>query len=178
VIRGVPRLLTSTPWLVASADWLLTGAPRHAFGTLTCCQTYHNQSHGTLVPDIGDHSYFERQPECPPRVWYSPEFDASMSTHHILSDTPEGSQQLKYILCMLVFQGICRLHSPCRSWSEFQSSQPFKIHSAQPTSNSGDLFSMWRASSSDGLLHWVQKVVKTAGMKKWYSDSLDGDVFR
>jgi len=46
-------------------------------------------------------SYSEGRQECPPRVWYSPEIDASKFTLHILSDTPGGFQWLKYILLML-----------------------------------------------------------------------------
>jgi len=50
---------------------------------------------------IGAPSYSEGRQECPPRVWYSPEIDASMLTLHILSDTPGGFQWLKYILLMM-----------------------------------------------------------------------------
>ena len=39
---------------------------------------------------VGAPSYSEGQQECPPRVWYSPEIDASKFTLHILSDTPGG----------------------------------------------------------------------------------------
>jgi len=49
---------------------------------------------------IRDPSYSEGRPECPPRVWYSPEIDASKFTLHILSDTPGVFQRLKYILLM------------------------------------------------------------------------------
>jgi hypothetical protein len=58
--------------LVAGAPSLVTGAP----------------------------SYSEGRQECPPRVLYSPEIDASKFTLHILSDTPGGFQCLKYILLM------------------------------------------------------------------------------
>ena len=51
---------------------------------------------------VGASSYSESQQECPPRVWYSPEIDASRFTLHILSDTPGGLQWLKYILLMCV----------------------------------------------------------------------------
>ena len=54
----------------------------------------------TSVPVIRDPSYSEGQPECPPRVRYSPEIDASKFTLHILSDTPGVFQRLKYILLM------------------------------------------------------------------------------
>jgi hypothetical protein len=40
----------------------------------------------------GAPSYSEGQQECPPRVRYSPEIDASKFTLHILSDTSGGFQ--------------------------------------------------------------------------------------
>jgi len=43
----------------------------------------------------------EARQECPPRVWYSPEIDASKFILHILSDTPGGFQWIKYILLMI-----------------------------------------------------------------------------
>jgi len=54
----------------------------------------------TSVPVIGDPSYSEGRPEYPPRVWYSPEIDASKFALHILSDTTGVFQRLKYILLM------------------------------------------------------------------------------
>jgi len=45
-------------------------------------------------------SNVEGRQDCPPRVWYSPEIDASKFTLHILSDTPGGFQWLKYIVLM------------------------------------------------------------------------------
>jgi len=54
----------------------------------------------TPVPVVRDPSYSEGLPEYPPRVWYSPEIDASKFTLHILSDTPGVFQRLKYILLM------------------------------------------------------------------------------
>jgi hypothetical protein len=48
----------------------------------------------------GAPSYFESWQECPPRVWYSPEIDASKCILHILSDTPGGFEWLKYIVLM------------------------------------------------------------------------------
>ena len=68
-----------------------------------CCQTSHNHSHGAPVPVIWDPSYSDRRPECPPRVWFSPEIDTSKFTLHLLLDTPGGSQCVKYILLMLVY---------------------------------------------------------------------------
>jgi len=50
---------------------------------------------------VGAPSYSEGRQECPPRVGYSPEIDASKFTLCILSDTPGGLQWLKYILLML-----------------------------------------------------------------------------
>ena len=55
-------------------------------------QTSHNGSHGAPVPVIRDPSYSDGPPECPPRVWFSPEIDASKFILHILSDTPGGFQ--------------------------------------------------------------------------------------
>jgi hypothetical protein len=70
------------------------GFPHWLADSLRCSQTFHNPSHGAPVPVIRDSSYFEGWPECPPRVSYSAEIDASMFTLHILSDTPGGSQRL------------------------------------------------------------------------------------
>jgi len=63
-------------------------------------QTSHDRSHGAPVPVIRDRSYSDGRPECPPRVWFSPEIDASKFTLRLLSDTPGGSQWLKYTLLM------------------------------------------------------------------------------
>jgi len=49
---------------------------------------------------VGAPSYSESWQECPLRVWYSLEIDASKFTLHILWDTPGGFQPLKYILLM------------------------------------------------------------------------------
>ena len=54
----------------------------------------------TPVSVVRDPRYSEGRPECPPRVLYSPEFDAFQFTLHILPDTPGGFQRLKYILLM------------------------------------------------------------------------------
>ena len=66
-----------------------------------CSQTYHNRSHGAPIPVIRDSSYSEGRLQCPPRVWFSPQIDASKITLRLLSHTPGGSQWLKYILLML-----------------------------------------------------------------------------
>jgi len=79
---------------------VLPRSPNVLSSALMGPQTHHNHSHGTPVPVIGDPSYSECRPECPPRVWYSPEIDPSKFTLHILSDTPGGFQWLKYILLM------------------------------------------------------------------------------
>jgi len=78
------------------------GAPKVFSSAPQCSQTYHNHSHGTPVAVICDPSYSEARQECPPRVWYSPEINASKITLHILSDTPGVFQWLKYILLMCV----------------------------------------------------------------------------
>jgi len=54
----------------------------------------------TPVLLIRDPSYSQGLPEYPPRIWYSPEIDASKFTLHILSDTPGVFQRLQYILLM------------------------------------------------------------------------------
>ena len=79
----------------------LPGAPKVLSGVPRCSQSYHNHSHGTPVPVIRDPSYSDGRPECPPRVWSSPEIDTSKFTLHILSDTPGGFQRLNYILLTL-----------------------------------------------------------------------------
>jgi len=47
---------------------------------------------GTPTLVAGAPSYSEGRQECPPRVSYSPEIDASKFTLHILSDTPGDFQ--------------------------------------------------------------------------------------
>jgi len=79
---------------------VLPGAPKVLSGAPRCYQIYHNHSDGTSVAVIREPSNSEGRPECPPRVWYSPEIDASQFTLHILSDTPGVIQWLKYILLM------------------------------------------------------------------------------
>jgi len=94
------------------------GFPHWLGDSPRCSQTFHNRSHGAPIPVIRCPSYSEGWPECPPRVWYSPEIDASKFTLHILSDTPGGSQQLKYILLMTgVVSGWCRWHTGQRRHS-------------------------------------------------------------
>jgi len=71
-LPGLSLALPGAPRLVIGSPRLVTGAP----------------------------SYSEGRQEYPPRVWYSPEIDASKFTLHILSDTPGGFQWLKYILLL------------------------------------------------------------------------------
>jgi len=85
---------------------VLPGRPNVLSGAPRCSQTYHNHPHGTPVPVIRDPSYSEGRPECPPRVWYSPEIDASKFILHILTDTPGVFQWLKYILLMSTLLGM------------------------------------------------------------------------
>jgi len=124
LVAGAPRLVAGAPRLVAGLPRLVAGTPGYsqacgprfqAFRQCSqvlpsapkvlsvaprCSQTYHNHSHGTAVAVIRDPSYSEGRPECPPRVWYSPDIDASQFTLHILSDSPGVFQWLKYILLM------------------------------------------------------------------------------
>ena len=80
---------------------VLPGARKVLCGAPRCSQTYHNHSYSTPAPVITDPSDSEGQPECPPRVWSSPEINASKFTLHILSDTPGGSHRLNDIVLML-----------------------------------------------------------------------------
>jgi len=58
---------------------------------------------------MGDLSYSESQPECPPTLWYSSKFNASKFTLHILSNASGGFQIVNYILLMLLMEIIPRL---------------------------------------------------------------------
>jgi hypothetical protein len=93
---ALPDLLSVLPGMLPA----LPGAPKVLSGTLRRFQTCHITSSGSPVQVIRDPSYSEGRLECPPRVWYSPEIDASKFTLHIFSDTPGGFQWLKYILLM------------------------------------------------------------------------------
>jgi len=79
---------------------VLPGAPKVQSWAPKYSHTYHNICDGISVPVIIAPSYSEGRPELPPRVWYSPEIDASKFTLHILSDSPGGYQWLKYIMLM------------------------------------------------------------------------------
>jgi len=117
VLPGAPMLVVGAARLVPSAprcsqachqssqtcfrrSQVLPGAPKVLSGALRCFQTYHSHSHGTPVAVIRHPRYSEGRQECPPRVWYSPQIDASKFTLHILPDTAGGFQWLKYILLM------------------------------------------------------------------------------
>jgi len=76
------------------------GFPHWLGDSPRCSQTYHNRSHGAPIPVIRAPSSSQGRPECPPRVSFSPEIDASKFTLRLLSPTPGGSQWLKYILLM------------------------------------------------------------------------------
>ena len=65
-----------------------------------CSQNYHNRSPYAPVRVIRDPSYSKGRPECPPRVWFSPEIYASNVTLRLLSHTLGGSQWQKYSLLM------------------------------------------------------------------------------
>jgi len=93
VIRGAPRHVAGAPKFVASAPKFVAGAPKFVAGTPRFVA-------GAPRVAISAPSYSEGRQECPPRVWYSPEIDASKFTLHILSDTPGDFQWLKYILLM------------------------------------------------------------------------------
>jgi len=79
------------------------GFPHWLGNSPRCSRSFHNRSHGAPVPAIRDPSSSEGRLECPPRAWYSPENVTSKFTLHILSDTPGGSQRLKYILLMYLY---------------------------------------------------------------------------
>jgi len=79
VLRRAPKLITITPIVLLYRS---------------------SEIPVTSVPVVWGPSYSEGLPEYPPRVWYSPEIDASKFTLHILSDTPGVFQKLKYILLM------------------------------------------------------------------------------
>src|SRR5882757_2589595 len=68
------------------------GFPHWLGDSPRCSQTSHNRSHGDPVPVIRDPSYSDGRPECPPKVWFSPEINATKFTLRLLSNTPGGSQ--------------------------------------------------------------------------------------
>ena len=106
----LPGLSSALPGLSPA----LPDAPRFTQSSLRRSDAFPNCSQSlpvTPVPVIRDPSYSEGWPECPPRVWYSPEIDASKFTLHILSDTPGVFQRLKYILLMELKDKITLSHS-------------------------------------------------------------------
>jgi hypothetical protein len=76
------------------------GFPHWLGDSPRCSKSYHNNSYGARVPVIRDPNYSEGRLECPPRVWFSPQIDASNFTLRLLSHTPGDSQWLKFILLM------------------------------------------------------------------------------
>jgi len=103
LVAGVPRIVLSAPSCSQACCWrsqVLPGAPKVLPSSPRCSLTYYNHSHGTPVPVSRHPIYSDGPPECPPRVWYSPEIDAFKFTLHILSDTSGGYQSLQYILLM------------------------------------------------------------------------------
>jgi len=114
-------------WCLQSFKWISRrnqaslrvrlGFPYWLGDSPTCSQTYHNRSHDASIPVIRDPSSSKCRPECTPRVWISPEIEASTFTLCILSQTPGRSQWQKYILLMtklymlvtLIEDGIVRL---------------------------------------------------------------------
>jgi len=142
---------------------VLPGAPKVLSGTPRYSQTYHNHSHGTPVPVIRDSSYSEGRPECPPRVWYSSNIDASKFTLHIYSDTAWGFQWLKYILLMSQ-AAKCPSYSPINRWP-CSMPQAFKC---RPTQNS--------VSGAPGLGHLLHP--EGMGLGCCYTRSIGGGWIR
>jgi len=89
VLKGFSPVLWAAPSVVSTAS--------------RCFQTCHNHSQSTPVPVTRDSCYSECWQECPPRVWYFPEIDASKCTLHILSNIPGGFQCLKWIMLMSLY---------------------------------------------------------------------------
>ena len=123
VCRRRSQVLPDLSYALPGLSPTLPGAPKVLSGAPRCSQTYHNHSHGTPVAVIRDPSYSEGRPECPPRVWYSPEIDASKFTLHILSDTPGVFRWRRYILLIIVV----RL---CHHWISTSSVDPTANHAA------------------------------------------------
>jgi len=101
-----PKLLHSDPrcsQACCQRSQMPPGAPKVLSGAQRCSQTSHNHCRGTSVPVIGNPSYCDGRQECPPRVWDSPEIDASKFALHILSDSRGGFQWQNYILLMDLF---------------------------------------------------------------------------
>jgi len=79
VLRRVPKLITITPTVLLYQSLDIPVTPVH---------------------DHWYHCYSEGWPECPPRVWHTPETDSSKYILHILADAPGGFQWPKNILLM------------------------------------------------------------------------------
>jgi len=104
-VFSIPGTLPELPGMSSVLLVLLTvvsDLPNVLSGTPRCSQISSNHSHGTPVLVITDPSYSKCLQECPPRVWYSPEIDASKFILHILADPVGGFQRLQYILLMYI----------------------------------------------------------------------------
>jgi len=101
MLPGLSLALPGLTSALADLSLVLQDAPKVSSGAPSCSPTDHSHSLGTPVPVIRDPSHSKGRPECPPRVWYSPEIDASKFSLHILSNTPGGFQWLNYILMIL-----------------------------------------------------------------------------
>jgi len=98
IIHGGYSYCSSTSWespITPAVLWLnihkippslrvSPGFPHWLGNSPSCSQTIHNGSHGAPVPVIRDPSYSNGRPECPPRVWFSAEIDASKFTLRLL----------------------------------------------------------------------------------------------
>jgi len=116
VMQGGSRSVVSAPRRVVSAPRLVVDTPMHVTGTLRCFQVHLKfspvlrgdfklntiTSMGLLYQSSEILGYSNGRPECPPRVQYSPEIDASKFTFHTFSDTAGGVQWLRFILLMKV----------------------------------------------------------------------------
>jgi len=163
VLPGLSSALPGALRLVVSAQGLVAGAPRCFQGHLKFSPALWGVPKPITIAAgavINYPSYSEGRPECPPRVWYSAEIDASKFTLHVLSDTPGVFQWLKYILLMwissislrsqflllqLFFDPFCTLYPPLSAlhstgWELFNSHRcfnnafqtPYPLHFGTP----------------------------------------------
>jgi hypothetical protein len=134
---------------------LSLGFPHWLGDSPRCSQTYHKISHGAPGPVIRDPSYSKGRSECPPRVRYSPEIDASMFTLHIVSDTPGGSQRRKFNLLM---------------WGWFRIASLSQLHNAFPHCWSVFLLLRVRNWAFWGFLLGSEVCNRANASDWWYSD--------
>jgi len=136
--------LPSAPSLVVGSPWLVASASSYSAG---------------------------RQ-ECPPRVRYSPEIDASTFALHILSDIPRGFQWVKYISLM---QRVT-LHSNILYWLLFMTtskSLPLQIYtykSEHLLPNSFFCIMTLRNPSNRWLIHKSKKVHPNNNLTKQHNN--------